>query len=249
VIDAAEAPGLGDQLAQLHETGVLSDEEYAAAKAKLLASSSPARMAGSTSRRGRSEATKESTPMGLTRRSRRTAVGALVSLAVVLALAVVACSGGSTTPTPSPTVAATLTQPSPTASPPPTASILPSSSPAVTSAQVCADLAAFQAALDGLTGLDLESASVRDVLGAIGPAVTSGRALVESARAAFGPEGQALGTALADLQAALQGITGEGSLGDKAATVENAVDEVAAAFDALKAEVAPGCPTPEASGG
>jgi hypothetical protein len=37
---AAQAPGLGDQLAQLarlHETGGLSDEEYAAAKAKLLA--------------------------------------------------------------------------------------------------------------------------------------------------------------------------------------------------------------------
>jgi hypothetical protein len=37
---AAEEPGLGDQLAELaklHETGALSDEEYAAAKAKLLA--------------------------------------------------------------------------------------------------------------------------------------------------------------------------------------------------------------------
>lgn len=37
---AAEAPGLGDQLAQLaqlHQSGGLSDEEYAAAKAKLLA--------------------------------------------------------------------------------------------------------------------------------------------------------------------------------------------------------------------
>jgi hypothetical protein len=37
---AASPPGLGDQLAQLaklHETGGLSDEEYAAAKAKLLA--------------------------------------------------------------------------------------------------------------------------------------------------------------------------------------------------------------------
>jgi hypothetical protein len=37
---AAEAPGLGDQLAQLaqlHQSGGLSDEEYAQAKAKLLA--------------------------------------------------------------------------------------------------------------------------------------------------------------------------------------------------------------------
>jgi hypothetical protein len=37
---AAEAPALGDQLAQLarlHESGGLSDEEYAVAKAKLLA--------------------------------------------------------------------------------------------------------------------------------------------------------------------------------------------------------------------
>lgn len=37
---AAEAPGLGDQLAQLaqlHQSGGLSDEEYATAKAKLLA--------------------------------------------------------------------------------------------------------------------------------------------------------------------------------------------------------------------
>lgn len=37
---AGEAPGLGDQLAQLaqlHETGGLTDEEYAAAKQKLLA--------------------------------------------------------------------------------------------------------------------------------------------------------------------------------------------------------------------
>jgi hypothetical protein len=183
--------------------------------------------------------------MGLTAGLQRTTVVALVSLAVVLALAVVACSGGSTTPTPTPTptAAATLTQPSPAAS------IMVSSSPAVTSAQVCADLAAFQAALDVLTGLDLESASVRDVLGAIQAAITSGQALVDSARAAFGPEGQALGTALAGLQTALQGVTGEGSLGDKAATIENAVDEVAVAFDALKAEVAPGCAAPATPGG
>jgi hypothetical protein len=182
--------------------------------------------------------------MGLTAGLQRTTMVALVSLVVVvLALAVVACSGGSTTPTPAPTAAATLTQPSPAAS------ILATSSPAVTSAQVCADLATFQAALDVLTGLDLESASVRDVLGAIQAAITSGQALVESARAAFGPEGQALGTALADLQTALQGITEEGSLGDKAATIENAVDEVAVAFDALKAEVAPGCAALATPGG
>jgi hypothetical protein len=118
----------------------------------------------------------------------------------------------------------------------------------ITGAQVCADLAAFQADLDALTGLDLGSARVRDVLGAIQSAVTSGLAFVESAKAAFGPEAQALGAALAGLQTALQGITGEGTLGDKAATIENAVDEVAAAFDALKAEVTPGCPAPEASG-
>ena len=192
--------------------------------------------------------------MGLTAGSRRTAVVALVSLALVLVLAVVACAGGTSTPTPSPTAAATPTT-APTATPSlpppagsPAASILPSSSPAITGAQVCADLAAFQAALDALTGLDLESAGVRDVLGAITAAVTSGLAFVESAKATFGPEAQALGAALAGLQTALQGITGEGSLGDKAATIENAVDEVAAAFDALKAEVAPGCPAPEASG-
>ncbi len=130
----------------------------------------------------------------------------------------------------------------------PPASLLASSSPVTTGAQVCTDLAAFQASLDVLTGLDLESAGVRDVIGAIQAAVTTGLAFVESAKAAFGPEAQALGSALAGLQTALQGITGEGSLGDKAATIENAVDEVAAAFDALKAEVAPGCPAPEASG-
>jgi predicted trehalose synthase len=89
---------------------------------------------------------------------------------------------------------------------------------------------------------------VRDVLGAITATVSNGRAFVDSARAMFGPEAQALGEALTGLQTALQGITGEGSLGDKAATIENAVDEVAAAFDALKAEVAPGCPAPQASG-
>ena len=192
--------------------------------------------------------------MGLTAGSRRTAVVALVSLALVLILAIVACAGGTSTPTPSPTAPATpTTAPTTTPSllPPagsPAASILPSSSPAITGAQVCADLAAFQAALDVLTGLDLESAGVRDVLGAITATVTSGRAFVNSARAMFGPEAQALGAALADLQTALQGITGEGSLGDKAAMIENAVDEVAAAFDALKAEVAPGCPAPHASG-
>jgi hypothetical protein len=113
---------------------------------------------------------------------------------------------------------------------------------------VCADLAAFQADLEALTSLDLGSAGVRDVLGAIQAAVGSGQAFVESSKSAFGPEAQALGASLTGLQAALQGITGEGTLGDKAATIENAVDEVAAAFDALKAEVAPGCPSPEASG-
>jgi hypothetical protein len=197
--------------------------------------------------------------MGLTAGSRRTAVVALLSLAVVLVLALVACSGGSSTPTPTPTAAATPTAaptatpslpptPAPTIGPSAAASLLASSSPAVTGAQVCADLAAFQASLDVLTALDLGSAGVRDVLGAIDSTVTSGLAFVESAKAAFGPEAQALGAALAGLQTALQGITGEGTLGDKAATIENAVDEVAAAFDALKAEVAPGCPAPEASG-
>jgi predicted trehalose synthase len=117
----------------------------------------------------------------------------------------------------------------------------------VTGAQVCADLASFQAALDGLTALDLESARARDVLGAVSTTITTGLAFVESAKAAFGPEAQALGDSLAALQTALQGVTGDGSLGDKAATVENAIDEVAAAFDALKAEVSPGCPAPAAS--
>ena len=197
--------------------------------------------------------------MGLTAGWRRTAVVALLSFAVVLVLAVVACSGGSSTPTPTPTASATpSTAPTaapslspttaPTVSPAPAASIRASSSPVATGAQVCADLAAFQAALDGLTGLTSGSAAVRDVLGAVEATITTGQAFVDSAKAAFGPEAQALGTALAGLQTAVQGITGEGSLGDKAATVENAIDEVAAAFDALKAEVAPGCPTPEASG-
>ena len=190
--------------------------------------------------------------MGLTPGSRPTATVAILSLAVVLALAVVACSGGGSTPTPTP---GATPAPTPAASPGPTPSVtasplasLPAGSPVITGAQVCTDLAAFQASLDTLTGLDLESAGVRDVIGALQAAVTTGLAFVESAKAAFGPEAQALGTALGDLQAALQGITGGGSLGDKAATIENAIDEVAAAFDALKAKVAPGCPAPEASG-
>jgi hypothetical protein len=182
--------------------------------------------------------------MGRIKQAQLIAVVGLVSL--VLVLAVLACGGGTVTPTPVPT-------PSVSAVPPPTAkpsvaSSPAAGSPAITSAQVCADLAAFQADLDALTSLDLGSARVRDVLGAIQSAITSGQAFVESARAAFGPEAQALGSALSGLQTALQGITGEGSLGDKAATIENAVDEVAAAFDALKAEVAPGCPAPQASG-
>jgi hypothetical protein len=197
--------------------------------------------------------------MDLTTRSGRTAVVALLSVAVVLALAVLACSGGSSTPTPVPTAVATPTAapnatPSlrlteaPMISPSLAASLLASSSPAITGAQVCANLATFQADLDVLAGLDLGSAGVRDVLRAIQAAVTSGLTFVESAKAAFGPEAQSLATALAGLQTALQGLTGEGTLGDKAATIENAIDDVAAAFDALKAEVAPGCPTPEASG-
>jgi hypothetical protein len=173
-------------------------------------------------------------------------VVALVSLVlvVVLILAVAACGGSTPTPTPSPSPSPSAAATLPTA----TALPLPSGSPAITGAQVCADLAAFQASLDALTGLDLASAGVLDVIRTIQSAITSGLAFVESARGAFGPEAQALGTALAGLQTALQDITGEGSLGDKAATIENAVDEVAAAFDALKAEVAPGCPAPQASG-
>jgi hypothetical protein len=157
-----------------------------------------------------------------------------------VSIVVAACGGTTPTPTPVPTPIPALTPaPSPTAAPTPSA---------VTSAQVCADLAAFQAALDALTGIDLESAGARDVLGVVGTAITTGLAFVESARTAFGPEAQALGDALAGLQTALQGIAGEGTLGDKAAAVENAVDEVAAAFDALKANVSPGCSGPEASG-
>ncbi len=184
--------------------------------------------------------------MALKGSSRHTEALAIVSVAIVLTLAVVACAGGSPAPTPSPTTAATPTAKA--AVSPSLAASLPAGSPAITGAQVCADLAALQADLDVLTGLDLESAGVRDVLGAIQATITSGQAFVESSKSAFGPEAQALGTALAGLQTALQGITGEGSLGDKAAAVENAIDEVAAAFDALKAKVAPGCPAPEASG-
>jgi hypothetical protein len=193
------------------------------------------------------QSTKESNAMGRTARSRRNSVVALVSFAMVLAVAVAACAGGTSKPTPTATAAASLAA-APTISPSTAGSLLPSGSPVVTGAEVCADLAAFQAGLDELTGLDLGSARVRDVLGAIQSAVTSGLAFVGSAKAAFGPEAQALGAALAGLQTALQGITGEGTLGDKAATIENAVDEVAAAFDALKAEVTPGCPAPQASG-
>jgi hypothetical protein len=178
--------------------------------------------------------------------SRSIAPAALVSLGLVIVFAVLACGGGTTTPTPAPTPTVSLMPPA-TARPSLAASPA-AGSPALTSAQVCADLAAFQASLDELTGLTSGSAAVRDVLGAVEAIVTTGQAFVGSAKATFGPEAQALGEALAGLQTALQGITGEGSLGDKAATVENAVDEVAAAFDALKAEVAPGCPTPEASG-
>jgi hypothetical protein len=199
--------------------------------------------------------------MGLTAGSRHTAAIVLLSLAVVLVLAFVACSGGTSTPTPTPTAAAKPTTAptstnslrptaasAPTISPSLAASLLASSSPVITGAQVCADLAAFQASLDALTGLTSGSAAVRDVLGAVEATITTGKAFVESAKATFGPEAQALGTALAGLQTALQGLTGEGTLGDKAATIENAIDDVAAAFDALKAKVAPGCPAPEASG-
>lgn len=194
--------------------------------------------------------------MDRTTPSQRAAMVALVSLGLVLGVAVGACGGGTPTPTPAATPIVSPA-PTPVTSPAPTpaatlsvtASTMASSSPAIAGAQVCADVAAFQASIDVLTGLDLESAGVRDAIGALQAAVTSGLALVESAKATFGPEAQALGTALAGLQTALEGITGEGSLGDKAATIENAVDEVAAAFDALKAKVAPGCPAPGASGG
>jgi hypothetical protein len=153
--------------------------------------------------------------MGLTPGSRPTAAVAILSLAVVLALAVVACSGGGSTPTPTP---AATPVPTPAASPAPTPAAmtsatasplasLPAGSPVITGAQVCTDLAAFQASLDTLTGLDLESVRVRDVIGALQAAVTTGLAFVESVKAAFGPEAQALGTALTGLQAALQGIT------------------------------------------
>lgn len=188
--------------------------------------------------------------MDLTSRSRQTATVAGASLVLITTLAIIACTGATPSPTPSPTVTPTAAPTlAPVVSLPTAASIPPDASPAVSGAQVCADLAAFQTALDDLTALDLGSVRIRDVIDAIGAVVTTGQAFVESSRAAFGPEGQALGDALAGLQAALQGLTGEGSLGDKAATIENAIDEVAAAFDALKAEVSPGCPAPEASGG
>jgi hypothetical protein len=189
-------------------------------------------------------AVKESTPMGLTSGSRHTALITRVSLAIVLVTAMVACSGEAPTPSPSPTAAPTA---APAASAPQAATLPPAGSPDVTGAHVCADLAAFQAGLDGLTGLDLESVRIREVIDAAGTVVTTGLAFVESAKAAFGPEAQALGDALAGLQTALQGVTEDGSLGDKAASIENAIDEVAAAFDALKAELSPGCPAPAAS--
>ena len=187
--------------------------------------------------------------MDLTTRPHRTGAIALLSVLLIAA----GCGNAASTPTPAPT-------PSPTAIPSPTpamslsasvapgasiapgASVTPSGSPMVTSAQVCADLAAFQASLDSLKGLDLATAGILGTLDAVRVALTSGQAFVQSSRAAFGPEAQALGTALGGLQTAIAGLTGSSSLGDKAATIENAIDDVATAFDALKAKVSPRCP-------
>jgi hypothetical protein len=178
--------------------------------------------------------------MDPTTRPRRLAAVVIASFVLLAS----ACVAPASTPSPAPT-------PIPTPAP---GSIVPVasepvSSPAVTGAQVCADLAAFQASIDTLKGLDLSTARVADVLQAVSAAITTGTALVESSKAAFGPEAQALATALSGLQAALAGVTEEGTLLDKAATIENAIDGVAAAFDALKAELTPGCASPAPSGG
>ena len=179
--------------------------------------------------------------MDLTTRPRRTGMVALLAVLLVAA----GCGNAASTPTPAPT-------PTPTAVPTPTpavsanasvapgASVAPSGSP-VTSAQVCADLATLQSSLDALTGMDFATAGVLGTISAVRLVLTNGTAFVQSATAAFGPEARALGTALGGLQAAIGGLTGSGTLGDKAATIENAVDGVAAAFDALKAKVSPRC--------
>jgi len=176
---------------------------------------------------------------------RRLVIVVIVSLAVLVG----ACTAATPSPTPAPTPTPTATPTTVPESIVPIASEPAHASPVVTGADVCADLAAFQAFIDTLQGLDPSTAGVAGVLRSVGGAITTGKALVDSARAVFGPEAQALGTALSNLQEALAGITDEGTLLDKAATIENAIDDVAAAFDALKAELAPGCPSPGPSGG
>jgi hypothetical protein len=170
-------------------------------------------------------------------------------LVVSLVLVAGACAGATPTPTPAPASSQPPASTAPQGSIVPVPSKAADASATVTSAEVCADLAAFQASIATLKGLDMSTAGVPTVLQAVNGAITTGTSLVDSAKAAYGPEAQALATALSGLQAALTGVTGEGTLLDKAATVENAIDEVAAAFDALKAELTPGCPSPEPSGG
>jgi predicted trehalose synthase len=173
----------------------------------------------------------------------------VVVVIVCLAVLVGACTAATPSPTPVPTPTLSVTPTTVPGSIVPVASEPAAASLVVTGAEVCADLAAFQASIDTLQGLDPSTAGVAGVLRSVGGAISTGTALVDSARAVFGPETQALGAALSDLQAALAGITDDGTLLDKAATIENAIDDVAAAFDALKAELAPGCPSPSPSGG
>jgi hypothetical protein len=108
--------------------------------------------------------------------------------------------------------------------------------------EVCTDLAAFQEALDELTQVDVIATGTDGVKAAVKDVVSDGLALVGSAKEDFGPSAQAFATALTGLQTALAGLTGDTSLGDKAASVENSIDDVATAFDDLKAELSVDCP-------
>jgi len=182
---------------------------------------------------------------GLTAGSRRTSGRARVPR-LVLILAIVACAGGrprdtlahgAATPTTAPTTTPRCCRP---AAPRLRASCRAAAPPSP--ARRCARSRCLPAALGALTGLDLESAAVRDVLGASLDVTTDARSSIPRGPCSARSTGARVGAFRPPDRA--PGITGKAPW-RQGRTIENAVDEVAAAFDALKAEVAPGCPAPK----
>ncbi len=135
----------------------------------------------------------------------------------ILAAVLAACSATGTAPSVAPGASAAST------------------APAASGGGVCEDVTAVRTALTDLKGLDLKTAGKAGLTTAIDKVDASITTLTSSAKDAAGPQVDALKASIATLKAALQNLTSDASVVEKASDIRAATTGVEDAATALKA--------------